>query len=195
MKYINLFCDFSTISENLKYHIENNISVLGNVFRPHSKSFYELISEARNLFENGKIDLIYLDRKLFETTDLGLFGEYYGRKVPLDLPMEDWEEILEAEYKGKKVDLNKPMRSTTGPKKYKVYVKNPKTGKVKVVHFGDKKGGLTTKSSNPGARKSFAARHRCKEKVGKPGAKLTPGYWSCVLPRYGLLKGRTSGYW
>jgi hypothetical protein len=41
-----------------------------------------------------------------------------------------------AEYKGKKVTLNKPMRGDV--KKYKVYVKNPKTGKVIKVNFGDK---------------------------------------------------------
>lgn len=194
MRKIELFDEFAPISENLKYHINNDISISESVFRPYSKSFYNLMMEARNLWSDGKIKLNGLDEELFSQTDLGKFAYYNGELVPLDLPMLTIDEINEAEYRGRKVKLNKPTRSS-GPKKYKVYVMNPKTDRVKVVHFGDKKGGLTTKASSPGARKSFAARHKCAEKVGKPGAKLTPGYWSCVLPRYGLLKGRTSGYW
>ena len=194
MSKIKLFDEWTLVSENLKYHIDNNLSISESIFRPYSKSFYSLMQEARQLWDEKKIELNELDSELFEETELGHFDYYNGELVPLDLPMlvEDW--LNEAKYQGKTVKLNKPKRSS-GPKKYKVYVKNPKTGRVKVVHFGDKKGGLTTKASSPGARKSFAARHRCAEKVGKPGAKLTPGYWSCVLPRYGLLKGRTSGYW
>ena len=194
MKRIQLFDQFSPISENLRYHIDNDLSISECVFRPYSNAFYSLMKEARTLWDNGKIKLNGLDEELFSESDLGRFAYFEGELVPLDLPMLIEDEIFEAEYQGRKVKLNKPTRSS-GPKKYKVYVMNPKTKRVKIVHFGDAKGGLTTKAANPGARKSFAARHRCKEKVGKPGAKLTPGYWSCVLPRYGLLKGRTSGYW
>ena len=102
------------------------------------------------------------------------------------------EEINEAEYKGREVELNHPTRSS-GPKKYKVYVKNPKTGNVKVVHFGDVSGGLSAKVSDPKARKSFAARHQCHLKKDKTKA----GYWACRLNRYGhLFGGKTyPGYW
>ena len=89
----------------------------------------------------------------------------------------------EAEYNGKKVKLNKPMRSSGGGKKYKVYVKNPKTGRVKKISFGD--AGLKTKSSNKKRAKSFAARHNCEKKNDK----MKAGYWACRLPRYGLVKG------
>ena len=41
--------------------------------------------------------------------------------------MESFEE--DAEYRGRKVKLNKPMRGDV--KKFKVYVKDPKTGNVK----------------------------------------------------------------
>jgi hypothetical protein len=88
MKHIKLFESFTPISENMKYHIDNNIPVLENVFRPYSQSFYELIKEARELFDSGKIDISSMDKQLFESTDLGLFGEYEGQIVPLDLPME-----------------------------------------------------------------------------------------------------------
>jgi hypothetical protein len=192
MKYINLFENFSPISENLKYHIDNNLPVLENIFRPGSKSFFEIISEARTLFDNGKVELSGIDKILFESTDLGKFELFEGEMVPLDLPLEVIEEINEAEYHGKKVPIGKPMRSS-GPKKYKVYVKNPKTGNVKVVNFGDVKGGLSAKVSDPKARRSFAARHQCHLKKDK----TKPGYWSCRLNRFGhLFGGKTyPGYW
>lgn len=93
------------------------------------------------------------------------------------------ESINEAEYNGKKVKLNKPSRQSGGGKKYKVYVKNPKTGRVKKISFGD--AGLKTKSGNKKRAKSFAARHNCEKKNDK----MKAGYWACRLPRYGLVKG------
>ena len=53
--------------------------------------------------------------------------------------MEAFDE--DAEYKGRKVTLNKPTRGDV--KKFKVYVKNPKTGNVKKVNFGH--GGTSAK--------------------------------------------------
>ena len=86
--------------------------------------------------------------------------------------LEFWDDVLEeAEYQGRKVTLNKPMKGDV--KKSKVYVKDPKTGKVKKVNFGDKK--MKIKKSNPKRRKSFRARHNCKN----PGPKTKARYWSC----------------
>jgi hypothetical protein len=79
----------------------------------------------------------------------------------------------EAKYQGRSVSLNKPFLTPDGPKKRAVYVKNPKTGNVKKVNFGDKK--LRIKKSNPKRRKSFRARHKCSQKKDK----TTAGYWSC----------------
>jgi hypothetical protein len=194
MKFIHKFNSFPLISENLQYHLDNKIPVLENIFRPGSESFHNLLKETRQFFEEGQIELKGLDKILFETTDLGKFGEYNGEIVPLDLPVEEIEEINEAEYKGKKVSLGKPMRSS-GPKKYKVYVRNPKTGNVKVVNFGDVKGGLSTKINDPAARRSFIARHNCRRNW-KSSDKLSAGYWSCHLPRYkNIFSGSYSGYW
>lgn len=91
--------------------------------------------------------------------------------------------ITEAEYQGRKVKLNKPMRGDV--KKFKVYVKDPKTGNVKKVNFGHggtsaKKAGQKTmriRKNNPKARKSFRARHNCADKKDK----TTAGYWSCKM--------------
>ena len=83
----------------------------------------------------------------------------------------DEEGMFEAEYQGRKVKLNKPMQGDV--KKFKVYVKDPKTGNVKKVNFGDPN--MRIKKSNPKRRKSFRARHNC----DNPGPKTKPRYWSC----------------
>ena len=187
MNYIKKFNNF-LVSEKLNYHLDNNISVVENVFRPGSDSFLELIKEARLLFDSGDVIFSGLDRYLFESTDLGKFVEFDGVMVPLDLPMETVEEMNEAEYHGKEVKLNHPMRG--GTKKYHVFVKNPKTGKVKKIAFGDVHGGLTAKVSNPKARKAFSARHNCKDKKDKTKA----GYWACRLNRFGHLHAGNKTY-
>lgn len=79
--------------------------------------------------------------------------------------------MTEAEYQGRKVTLNKPMKGDV--KKFKVYVKDPKTGNVKKVNFGDPN--MRIKKSNPERRKSFRARHNC----DNPGPKTKARYWSC----------------
>ena len=191
MKIIK-FTESINVSESLKYHLENNKPITENIFRPGSEAFYEVIKEARELFDLGRVTLCDVDKELYESTDIGKFGMFNGKLVPLDIPMENIEEIREeAEYKGKDVKLNHPMRG--GTKKYQVYVNNPKTGKVKKIAFGDVHGGLTAKVSNPKARKSFAARHQCHLKKDK----TTAGYWACRINKYGhLWSGKTyPGFW
>ena len=90
-------------------------------------------------------------------------------------------DLDEAEYQGRKVKLGKPTRGDV--KKFKVYVKDPKTGNVKKLNFGHggssaKKAGQKTmkiKKSNPARRKSFRARHNC----DNPGPRTKARYWSC----------------
>jgi hypothetical protein len=193
MKYLKLFENFTgKISENLQYHIDNNKPVVENIFRAGSNQYFNLIKEARILFDNKQIELSELDTELFESSDIGRFIEYNGVSVPLDLPMEIIEELNEADYQGREVKLNKPMRGGS-KKKYYVYVKNPKNGKVKKISFGDVHGGLTAKVSDPKARKSFAARHKCDTKKDK----TTAGFWSCRINKFGhLFGGKTyPGYW
>ena len=101
------------------------------------------------------------------------------------------EALAEAKYQGKEVALNKPKRG--GPKKFFVYTRNPKTGKIIKVSFGGTTG-LTAKINNPEARRNFASRHNCDQKNDK----TKPGYWSCRLPRYAKLIGLKSsfgGFW
>ena len=91
---------------------------------------------------------------------------------------EDDDPIDEAEYQGRKVKLGKPMQGDV--KKFKVYVKDPKTGNVKKVNFGHggssvKGKAMKIKKSNPARRRSFRARHNC----DNPGPRTKARYWSC----------------
>jgi hypothetical protein len=85
--------------------------------------------------------------------------------------IEETEFYNEAEYQGHAVPLNKPMQGDV--KKSKVYVKDPLTGNIKKVNFGDPN--MTIKKSNPARRRSFRARHHCEN----PGPKTKARYWSC----------------
>lgn len=180
------------ISEGLQYHITNQIPLSENIFRFESKKYFNLFNEVRQLFSEGKISLSSFDEELIKT-DIGKKGIYEGEEVWLDIPLEEDTLINEAEYKGRKVKIGKPMRNTGGGKKYMVYVKDPKTGKVRKISFGDLKGGLTAKVSNPEARRNFASRHNCKSKKDR----MTAGYWACRINRFGHLWGGKTypGYW
>jgi hypothetical protein len=77
-----------------------------------------------------------MDKELFENSELGEWAIFEGERIPLDFPMYN-----EAKKK-KDPPIGKPMKNTGGGKKYKVYVRSPKTGKIKKVTYGDSKGGL-----------------------------------------------------
>lgn len=175
------------LSEGLRYHIREGISLSDSVYRPGSKAFFDLINEARARYLTRDIELSVSDRELVET-DLGQWGIYEGREVALDFPIEESvDELLEAEYQGRDVDLNSPKRG--GSKKFFVYVKNPDTGKVKKVEFGAK--GMSTGLRNPDRRKSFKNRHNCEDKNDK----TKPGYWACRIGRYPKVTGAPYVTW
>ena len=91
---------------------------------------------------------------------------------------EEWlasKGLLEAKKKKKDPPIGKPTRNTGSGKKYKVYVRNKKTGRIKKITYGDAKGGLKGGWNSAEARKSFAARHNCAEKKDRTKA----GYWAC----------------
>lgn len=189
MKYLKLFENYQQISDGLKYHINEGLNIFNSIYRTGSDAWINLINESRELHSKGFIELDDIDKWLI-TTDLGKKGIYEGKEVLLDLPFE--YDLNEAEYQGREVELNKPKRGG-GIKKYYVYVKNPKSGKVIKVSFGDVHGGQTAKVSDPKARKSFAARHQCHMKKDK----TKPGYWACRANRYANLWGGKTypGYW
>ena len=265
------------LSEGLKHHIDNNKPLTEHLYRAGSNAYFNLMAEARSLYSRGILEFTNEDDLgLLTETDLGHFGMYEGKKVPLDFPMEldendeierlhkkqldiltqilsklsqsqkdgeDREQDIEDldvsidqltgvisgkdpaaigfdqgvygrfastakeknklkeaianiidEKKKKKKDppIGKPMRSSSGGKAYKVYVRDPKTKKVKTVRFGS--GGLKAKINNSKARAAFSKRHNCPQKKDKTKA----SYWSCRLPRYAKLlglKSSFSGFW
>ena len=307
------------LSEGLKHHIDNNKPLTEHLYRAGSNAYFNLMAEARSLYSRGILEFTHEDDLgLLTETDLGHFGMYEGKQVPLDFPMElneqmdiyddvanmefgmDYDQlgsnekewvrdeidnmemreslnedeldreklsvlnkildklsqqrkdgedreqdiedldvsidqltgaltgkdavaldfdqkslgrfaslpkgskdklkesitsIIDEKKKAKKKDnrpIGKPMRSSSGGKAYKVYVRDPKTKKIKTVRFGS--GGLRAKINDSKARKAFAARHKCSQKKDRTKA----SYWSCRLPRYAKLlglKSSFSGFW
>lgn len=176
------------ISEELEYHINENLTLTNNVFMVYSKRYFDLISEVRDLWTRDLIHLNEEDEQMV-MSDIGKVALFEGEMVYLDAPIEDDDYINEAEHRGKKVNLNKPFRTPGGPKKFAVYVKTPGGG-VKKVTFGDPN--LKVRNKNKGAAKSFRARHKCDQKKDR----TTAGYWSCNVGRYSKQLGlKSSNSW
>ena len=255
-----------TMTENMQYHVINKLPITENTFRYGSEAFLNLWAEARKLHEQKAIFLNDEDKELVTETDLGKFGMFENKKVPLDLLMEedfdstlgseeearDTNSILFLPYldklkdlkmrynrsqdeksknffmnlhddlldaitqmdrdainkvvtkypnyfvglneseKKKNPPLGKPHRG--GSKKFYVYVRDPKSKRIKKVSFGMAGGGLHAKLNNPKARQAFSKRHNCPQKKDKTKA----SYWSCRLPRYAKALGLNTtftGYW
>jgi len=174
----NCVKEVKSVRESL--NIQHNL-IEQNIFRVGSENYFDWFNQMRDLYESGELEVKGFDKELMEG-DLGLFAEFEGEIIPLDCPM------LEEE---KDVELNKPKAG--GPKKYYVYVKDPSTGNVKKVTWGDTTG-LKVKLNDPEARKSFAARHKCAQQKDRTSA----AYWACNLPRYAKQLGLSGGgnfYW
>jgi len=176
----------TNISEGMQYHLDNQIPITETIYRPLSEGFMRLMKEARTLYSLGLYEGLTEDEREILESDLGEVGVHEGIGVPLDLPMVEEEELDEAKYKGKDVKLNKPQRG--GSKKFYVYVRDPKSGNIRKVSFGDPN--LSVKIKDPERRKSFVARHKCKEKKDK----TTAGYWACRVGRYPHLFGGKTRY-
>ena len=137
---------------------------------PYEKEFSRHVEKMQNRRNKaaalrGEPQDVAEETHLEETYHGDEFYEAYG-----DLWFDE-EQLNEAEYQGRKVSLGKPMQGDV--KKFKVYVKDPSTGNIKKVNFGDPN--MRIKKSNPERRKSFRARHNCEN----PGPKTKARYWSC----------------
>lgn len=195
------------ISEGLRFHLIEGISIENNIYRPGSIKYFNLFKEVRELSKQGLYNLNEVEDYFINETEIGEWGLYEGDLVPLDYPIFEKDESLSFDtsrvieekkktktkltkknsYKGKKVKLNKPMRSS-GPGKYKVYVKNPDTGNIIQVNFGSRE--MSVGISDPDRRKSFAARHKCHLTKDK----TKPRYWACRTARYPYLTGSKKKY-
>lgn len=177
------------LSEGLKYHLDNKKPITEQLYRAGSSAYFNLWAEARALYSRDIIEVYGDDKEILTETHLGEFGILEdGTKVPLDFPILE-EDLTESK---ENKPIGKPRRDSSGGKAYKVYVRDPKTKKIKTIRFGS--GGLKAKINNPKARQAFAKRHNCAQKKDKTKA----SYWSCRLPRYAKLlglKSNFSGFW
>ena len=178
------------ISDRLKYHLDNKLTLEENIFRIYSEGYFKLINEVRRLYENDAIELNDDDVDIVES-DLGFRAIYEGQEVFLDAPIELEEDdyLNEVKHRGRTVHLNRPFRTPGGPKKFAVYVRG-KSGNIKKVTFGDPK--MRIRASSKARRKSFRARHKCSQKKDR----TTAGYWSCRSHRIKSLGTKSKGkYW
>ena len=152
-------------------HAHNN-PIVGDLFDLELSPTEVIESEVIAIVEDGIViagtDSIV---SLLETysRDHSSHYDYVNQHSEEEAVEED--DVPEAKYQGREVPLGRPMKGDV--KKSKVYVKNPKTGKVVKVNFGDKT--MKIKKSNPKRRKSFRARHNC----ANPGPRTKARYWSC----------------
>jgi len=177
------------LSEGLLYHIDNKKPLTEHLFRAGSQKYFDLWKEARILYSRDLLEVKGDDLDVLMETDLGHFELFNDVQVPLDFIFEE-QELNEAEKK-KDPPIGKPKRG--GSKKFYVYVRDPRTKKIKKISFGDTSG-LSAKINNSKARAAFSKRHDCPNKKDRTKA----SYWSCRLPRYAKLlglKSNFSGFW
>ena len=179
----------SFYTKDLLYHYKRGAGVDKNIHRPGSKKFFELFREVRALSAVGLYELNEEERDLIES-DIGEFGMYDGKLVPLDFPMLIVGDLDEAEYKGRKVKLGaKGAQRAKGGKAY-VYVRDPKTKKIRRIKFGSSlPDAMGDSKAHRKRRKSFGDRHKCSKKKDK----TKPGFWACRATK---MFGRSiSGWW
>jgi hypothetical protein len=168
--------EYTHISEGLKYHIDNKLSITESIFRLGSDAYLDLVNEVRSLHADGKINLNEDDTYIVEKLQTGKKGTWKNPKtgkkesVTLDDP-----------------HLRKPSEPTENL--YIVYrpnekgEKDPDTGLVKaiVIGFGEKppagKPDVRQKHQEEGRRKAFLARHKCAEEKNQYGA----NWWACNM--------------
>ena len=79
-----------------------------------------------------------------------------------------------AKYRGRTVKLNKVMRGNV--KKFQVFVRNKRTGRVQKVNFGQK--GMSIGRNDPVRRRSFMARFRPILAKVRGQKSLSPSFWA-----------------
>ena len=133
-------------------------------FRPGTLSDMELATKILDKkgveYKIDNFDLILSDKDYLVVLDY-LKGR---NNVNVNLSTSILNEAKKKKKKKKKdPPIGKPKRG--GSKAYYVYVRDPKTKRIKKVSFGS--GGLRAKIRNPKARKAFAARHKCSQKTDR----------------------------
>jgi hypothetical protein len=77
--------------------VDKKLPLTENTFRYGSESFLNLWAEARSLYLREIIHVSDDDKEILLETDLGNFGLYEGKTVPLDLLLLEDEGLAAAE--------------------------------------------------------------------------------------------------
>ena len=96
------------LSEGLKYHMDNDMPLTEHVYRAGSQKYFELWAEARALYTRGILEVTGDDLEVLTETDLGHYGMFEGKKVPLDFPIQ----LNENEYEKEKIDILNQILAT-----------------------------------------------------------------------------------
>jgi hypothetical protein len=81
------------VSEALAYHLERKLTLCENHFRIYSPAYFDLISEARDLYNQDLLSLNEDDAELVQS-NLGEKGVYEGREVYLEAPISYDEDLI-----------------------------------------------------------------------------------------------------
>jgi len=194
-----------SLEEAVQYHLENKISFTENAFRPGSDMFFQMISEAKKLYSEGKYKPKDEWEKDMLASDIGEKVIFEGQEVILDYPFEELDEDCWVGYKQvgmkKKGDkmvpncvkeetineedptggkgIGKPWREGGGGA---VYVRDG--GSIRKIRFSQS--GMKKRYMEPGATRSFVARHHCLTNKDKTSA----SYWACRWPRFFSNSGK-----
>ncbi|MDB4276939.1 hypothetical protein N9864_00290 [bacterium] len=92
------------LSEGLKHHLDAKKPLTEHLYRAGSTNYFNLWAEARSMYSRGILEITHEDDLAVLTeTNLGHYGMFEGKKVPLDFPIElnesyDYDEVAQSEF-------------------------------------------------------------------------------------------------
>lgn len=188
LKSVDAVNESPSLSEGIRWHLEEGVSFDQPIYRAGSEKYFALIREARFLYQIGSYSVKNEFEKDMLESNLGEWDMFENDMVPLDFPMLE-EDLDEAKYKGREVTLGAKGAKRSGGRAH-VYVRNPKTGKVKKVSFGSgMPDAMGDSPKHRARRKSFAARHRCSKNKDRTSA----SYWACRATK--MFGRNVPGWW
>ena len=160
------FNKYKSVSKNLRYHLDEGLSITESIFRIGSDAYLDLVNETRDLYLDGEITLDEYDQFIVEKL-------YTGKKAKWKNPKTKKEESVT-------LDDPKRMPPAMGKNLFMVFRPSPKDpAKAILIGFGersDKNGtNMIKKHEDEGTRKGFLARQNCKDKKDQ----YASGWWSC----------------
>jgi hypothetical protein len=92
---------YTSISDGLKYHIDNKIPLSNNIYRVDSKKYIKLNEEARSLYSRNRLDISEEDKYFLNIPVLNEGYDAGEEKLPFEsLTEEQIEEIVSLIKKG-----------------------------------------------------------------------------------------------